>query len=228
MTVLTSSSRRTSSPWPLAAGAAVGCMAVALVGYLLWPTWHGRGDSDPDRLPITVGDALFDIPRHAVRMKVQQRSGAQERIDLAFQYPELTPPSAPAPVTAETVETTLVAANRIFVTIAAHHGEMAPTERARVIYPRYLDPFDQTVADGLIRNGFRADTPYQSEDLVGDAEGKFLARCTRDAITPGTCMSERRAGGADITFRFPRAWLSQWRDVASAIETLTHRLVKKS
>lgn len=232
MTVLTSSRtppRRTSSPWPLIAGAAAGCTAVALVGYLLWPTWHGTGDSDPDRLPMTVGDTLFDIPRHAVRVKVQQRSGAQERVDLTFQYPELTPPVAPAPVTAETVETAPVAADRIFVTIAAHHGEMAPTERARVIYPRYLDPFDQTVADGLIRNAFRADTPYQNEDLVGDAEGKFLARCTRDAtITPGTCMSERRAGGADITFRFPRAWLSQWRDIASAIDTLTHRLVKKS
>jgi hypothetical protein len=97
----------------------------------------------------------------------------------------------------------------------------------RIIYPRYLDPFDQSVSGGLIRNGFKSDSPYKDEDLVGDADGKFLARCTRDAATPGICTSERRIGGADFAFRFPREWLSQWRDVSNAIETLTARLVKK-
>ena len=207
--------------------ATLGGIALALAHHLLWPTWQGTGDSDADRLPVTVGEVLFDIPRHAVRVKVQQRTGAQERVDLAFQFPQLTPPAAPTHVTADTVETAQVAADRIFVTIATHHGEMAPADRVRTIYPRYLDPFDQTTTDGLIRTSFRADTPYQNEDLVGDAEGKFLARCTRDTTTPGTCMSERRIGGADIVFRFPRAWLVQWRDVAGAIETLMQRLVKR-
>jgi hypothetical protein len=169
---------------------------------------------------------LFDVPRQAVRVKVQQRSGAQERIDLAFAYPALTPPGAPMHVNAETADSAPVAIDRIFVTIVAHDGEMAPEERLRTIYPRYLDPFDQSSTDGLIRNGFRADSPYQNEDLVGDAQGKFIARCTRDAATPGTCMSERRIDGADLTFRFPRAWLAHWRDVAAAIETLAGRLVK--
>ena len=27
--------------------------------------------------------------------------------------------------------------------------------------------------------------------------------------------------GADLTFRFPRSWLAQWRDVANAMERLT-------
>ena len=170
---------------------------------------------------------LLDVPRLAIRVKVQQRSGAQERLDLAFAYPSLTPPATQAHVTTDTAETAPVAIDRIFVTVAAHEGEMAPYERMRTIYPRYLDPFDQNTTDGLIRNGFKAESPYQNEDLVGDADAKFLARCTRDATTPGTCMSEKRIGGADITFRFPREWLAQWRDVAGAIETLTTRLVKK-
>lgn len=232
MTVISPSSkaRRPVSfalSWPLVAAIAVGCAAVALISYLLWPTWHVSAGSDPDRLPITVGDVLLDVPREAIRVKVQQRTGAQERLDLAFHYPSLAPPAPAMHVTAENAEAAPVAIDRIFVTVQAHEGEMAPFERMRTIYPRYLDPFDQNTTDGLIRNGFKTDSPYQNEDLVGDPQGKFLARCTRDATTHGTCMSERRIGGADLTFRFPREWLAQWRDVASAIETLTSRLVKK-
>jgi hypothetical protein len=38
------------------------------------------------------------------------------------------------------------------------------------------------------------------------------------------CLAERRVGGADLTFRFPRSWLSQWRDTADAMEKLTAQL----
>lgn len=231
MTVTASSSkgrRAAAGPsWALVAALVIGSAALALISYLLWPTWRGSSGNDPERLPIVVGDVLLDVPRQAIRAKVQQRSGAQERLDLVFQYPSLTPPAPPAHVTADSAETASVATDRIFVTVAAHEGEMAPYDRMRTIYPRYLDPFDQTTSDGLIRNGFKPDSPYQGEDLIGDADGKFLARCTRDASTPGICTSERRIGGADLTFRFPREWIAQWRDVAAAIETLTGRLVKK-
>jgi hypothetical protein len=38
------------------------------------------------------------------------------------------------------------------------------------------------------------------------------------------CLSERRVDGADLTFRFPRSWLAQWRDVAKAMDYLTVQL----
>ena len=46
----------------------------------------------------------------------------------------------------------------------------------------------------------------------------------RDEITQGMCLSERRIDGVDLTFRFPRAWLSQWRDVADAMDRLVAQL----
>ena len=52
----------------------------------------------------------------------------------------------------------------------------------------------------------------------------LAARCTRDGATPGMCLSERRIDGADLTFRFPRSWLAQWRDVATAMDRLTVQL----
>jgi hypothetical protein len=71
---------------------------------------------------------------------------------------------------------------------------------------------------------FRSDTPYGSEDFYSATSPALTARCTRDGTTPGMCLSERRIDGADLTFRFPRSWLSQWRGVADAMEKLTAQL----
>jgi hypothetical protein len=70
---------------------------------------------------------------------------------------------------------------------------------------------------------FRDGTAYQGEDLVLDPSRleQFLLRCTRiTGLTPAMCLHERRIGGADITVRFPRDWLSDWRTVSDAIERL--------
>ncbi len=89
-----SRARHRARLWPLVLGAVAGVAALALVIYLLWPTWSGTSAEMADRFPITVGGTLFDVPRDAIRVSVQRRSGDQERVDLAFQYPSLTPPRA--------------------------------------------------------------------------------------------------------------------------------------
>ena len=71
---------------------------------------------------------------------------------------------------------------------------------------------------------FRDGTPYAGEDLFSASTPGLTARCTRDGPTPGMCLSERRIDGADLTFRFPRSWLAQWRDVADAMDRLTAQL----
>ena len=209
---------------PIVLGGIAAVCAVALVAYLLWPTWGTRGADAPDKLPVSVGGTLFNLPVTAIRMKIQRHSGPQERIDLDFVYPSLEPPSAPKHVTADTVEAAVQSIDRIFLSIAAHHDALAPEQRTATIYPRYFDQAAAAPVDGLTMRMFRADTPYGSEDFYSAASPALTARCTRDAATPGMCLSERRVGGADLTFRFPRSWLSQWRDVAEAMEKLTAQL----
>ena len=85
----------------------------------------------------------------------------------------------------------------------------------RTIYPRYLEQASTPGEDGLTLRAFRDGSPYGGEDLFLAPRHRFVARCTRDAATPGMCLSERRIDGADLTFRFPRDWLAQWRDVAA-------------
>lgn len=209
----------------MASGVIIATAACIAVGYLLWPTWRQAPVGEPDRVPVDVSGTLFIVPTRAFRIKVQKHSGPQERVDLAFVYPSLAPPDGPRRVSADTIEQeVLLPPDRLFVSIVAHGNALAPDMRARTIYPRYLEAPNAAPHDGLSSRPFRDGSPYNAEDLFFAQSPSLVARCSRDAATPGMCLSERREGNADLTFRFPRAWLAQWRDVASAIEKLTTQL----
>jgi hypothetical protein len=205
---------------PITVACGFAAAAVALVAYLLWPTWVPEGSSAPARLPVSVGATLFNVPTAAVRMKIQRHSGPQERVDLSFNFPSLEPPGAPKHLSGDAAGQPMQPIDRIFLSITAHHDVMAPETRVRTIYPRYLEQASMPGPDGLMMRAFRDGTPYSNEDLFLANLPNLTARCTRDAATPGMCLSERRLEGADLTFRFPRSWLARWREVASAMDRL--------
>jgi hypothetical protein len=158
---------------------------------------------------------------------MQRRAGPQERIDLAFAYPSLLPPEPQAHVTAGSVDDKPIAANRIFLSIAADGGVVTPQERARAIYPRYVEA-QADVQDGLTGRAFRDSSPYRGEDLFMADKPALITRCTRDAMTPGMCLTERRVDGAHLTFRFPRSLLSDWRNVVAAMDKIVERMQSKA
>jgi hypothetical protein len=196
--------------------------ALGFVVYAMWPSWPEADiASDAPSLPITVAGALFNVPPQAIRVAAQRHSGAQERVDLVYLWPSLAPPdpNAAAPNLAER--------DRLFVSIAVATS-LSPVERLKGIYPRYAAAEPTQGPAGLAIFAFRDGSPYQGEDLVFDAETpeKFLARCARTAnpLAPGTCMAERRIGNADVTARFPRDWLENWRDMEAGLEKLVGQL----
>jgi hypothetical protein len=212
---------------PVFLSVAIGAAAVSIISYLLWPTWTPVNDAgDPSQLPISVGATLFNVPTASVRMKVQRHSGPQERVDLGFTYPSLEAGEVVRHVSAETVEQAPQSIDMIFLSIAAHGETPAPEERARTIYPRYLEAGAPGTDDGLSTRPFRGDAPYAGEDLFVATAPQLVARCTRDGETPGMCLSERRLGGADLTFRFPRSWLTDWRGVTNAMNRIVTQIYK--
>ena len=209
---------------PILLAGAIAASAIALVAYLLWPTWEVDAARGPARLPVSIGSILFNVPTASIRMKIQHHSGPQERIDLSFTFPSLEPPEAPKRVSAANVDDAAQPIDRIFLSIEAHHDSLAPEIRARTIFPRYLEQASTVGEDGLTMRAFRDGSPYGGEDLFSATLPAMIARCSREAATPGMCLSERRVEGADLTFRFPRSWLAQWRDVAEAMDRLTQQL----
>jgi len=218
--------RKRHNPYlPILVSIVIGSAALASVVYLLQPTWspQQRG-SEPATLPITIGHTLFNVPMAAIRVKLQKRTGPQERVDLSFLYPSLQPPPPRPQVTAADAVEKPEPIDRIFVSLIAHHDTLSPKERTATIYPRYLESEATSVEGVLMMQSFREGTPYAGEDLFMADGAHFTARCSRDARTPGMCLSERRIGDADLHFRFPRAWLSQWQDVADAMDQLAGQL----
>ena len=222
------SRKRHNPTLPILASVAIGAAALASIVYLLQPAWTPQQPGgEPGTLPVTIGHTLFNVPTASIRVKLQKHTGPQERVDMSFLYPSLKPPSAQKQhVTAAEAESAskVDPIDRIFVSLVAHHGAVSPEERAKTIYPRYLESDASTIEDTLMEQAFRAGTPYASEDLFMADGGSFNARCSRDAQTPGMCLSERRVGDADLHFRFPRAWLKHWRDVADAMDKLADQL----
>jgi hypothetical protein len=199
--------------------------AVGYIGYVLWPRWPGPPVArDAPALPITIAGVAFNVPPAAMRVPVQRRPGAHERVDLSYLWPSLEPPDAAASAPAAAARTL----DRLFVTIAAAGGAMPPTERVRTIYPRYAVTEPVAGPSGLAVLAFRQGTPYQGDDLIYDAAepDRFLVRCSRNGAgpTPGTCLYERRIEAADLVVRFPRDWLNDWRLIAGSIEQLIRSL----
>jgi hypothetical protein len=205
---------------PIAVFLALAFLALGYVAHVLWPRWPDASLApDAPPLPIVVAGVTFNIPPTAIRVAVQRRAGAQERLDLVYLWPTLVPPEPEAkPTPAAPSPTT----DRVFVTIAASGGTLLPSARLATIYPRYVAAAPATGPDGLALAAFRDGSPYQGEDLAFDpsAPDRFLARCSRNTSTRGTCLAERRIADAEVTVRFPRDWISDWRNVAEGIDRL--------
>jgi hypothetical protein len=195
-------------------------LAVASIVYLLQPQWAEAPPLDPLPLPIVVADVVFNVPAAAIRVPMQRRAGPQERIDLAYQWPQLTPAATPAAGPTGPA----VPGPELFVTIERSQGLLPPGERLKSIYPRYFDEAPRADPIGLMIRPFGDGTPYQGEDVLYDqaAPERFMVRCSRaqNQFVWATCIDERTVGSAALTFRFPRAWLTDWRDVNAGIDRL--------
>jgi hypothetical protein len=221
---------------PLLAFAAAACFAVGLVVFLLWPRWPaGNLAPDAPTLPVTIAGVAFNLPPAAIRVPVQRRPGAHDRVDLAFLWPSLEPPDAHAKTTPTATDAPPQAMDRLFVTLSVASDRLTPAERVQAIYTRYVVQGATADSRGLLTLPFRDGSPYQGEDLIYEppanpVQDGFLVRCTRNGPgpTPGICLHERRIERADVVVRFPRDWLDDWKTVAQQIDRLTTRLRPRS
>src|SRR5262245_53406047 len=155
---------------PLIGMLTLAALAAGFIGYVLWPRWPGPPvPPGAPTLPITIAGTPFNVPPAAMRIPLQRRAGAHERVDLAFLWPSLEPPDsgasgarAPGAAPQQTVD-------RLFVTISAAGDTLTPAERIKTIYPRYAAADASIEANGLAVRSFRSGTPYQGEDLIYDS-----------------------------------------------------------
>jgi hypothetical protein len=222
---------------PLIGMLTLAAVAVGFIAYVLWPRWPGPTvPPDAPALPITIAGTPFNVPPAAMRIPLQRRAGAHERVDLAFLWPSLEPPDSGASGARASGTAPQQTVGHLFVTITAASDTLTPAERIKTIYPRYAAADAAIEPNGLAVKAFRSGTPYQGEDLIYDSiydsvtSAGFLVRCSRNGTgpTPGICLYNQRIDHADIVVRFPRDWLTDWRAIKSGIERLIEGLRPQS
>src|SRR5450759_3940267 len=120
---------------PLLLFAAVTLFAAVYVTYVLWPRWpEAPVTLDAPSLPIIVAGVYFNVEPAAIRMPVQRRPGTQERVDLAYLWPSLTPPD---PALRPTLGAPVDPNERLFVTIAAGGARCRPFTTLQPPHPPY-------------------------------------------------------------------------------------------
>jgi hypothetical protein len=228
---------RQRSGWliPLAVFAATAVLSSAVLIYYLAPTPSALIGNRPaptaktDRVDLSVGGVNFSIPSNYIRYRAARNGGAQSEVALFAVLPDFRGYSD--------ADTQLFASNTAdspIVYILLHDEELKLSEQDRFqrIYLGYIaDPHGRSGPFGLIQYTFRDDSGYRREDLFVGRFGTrmIVLRCVRmsDSVPSPSCLRETRlAHHAGLSYRFKRAQLSRWREIASGVDALVHSFMR--
>ena len=165
---------------------------------------------------VDVGGVALTVPRDLVRHDSQRRDGTQPRLEMAFSWPGLEGRGlSPGPGEAF--------GSLVFLTLAPRDDALEPARRMAQIYMRFLSTEIHAAVPGLAARRFVDGSGYDGEELVYDPvrPGVFFLRCARTGGTPHpSCLREIRIGPLDVTYRYSRQHLDDWRGIEAAVQSL--------
>lgn len=191
-------------------------------------------------LTVTIAGEPLAVPSDWIRFGSQRRSGAANRLDLGLTWPDLQPeprPGAEKPSPAP-AGATATPAQDIEKPVLVFAVEPRPTEldmagRLATVYARFILPDAIDAPEGLSGRKLAAGSGYEDEELYFEpgAVHPFVARCfPLERKGPiGTCLTDHNIGrGLNLSMRFPRRLLPDWRALGQAAETVSNRLLSKA
>ena len=178
---------------------------------------------------LTVGGAAFAIPANYIETPAARAGGALGAVTLAALFPSWRGYSD--------AEARAFAGNApdqpvIHLALRGNAGNLSTADRLARIYLPYVT--DQNGAGGpfeLTQYGFRPDSGYaRSELFVGHAAMPVLLLCEKDApdLPSPNCIAVERpiAQGLTLSYRFKRAYLARWREIAAGADALVRKFGK--
>jgi len=160
---------------------------------------------------IWLGDRQLTLPPQWVMGTA--RHGERERISLRVPLASLIPEELADPDAT------------VALVLTTSDASIAPSERVKMLYARFLSSEAAPAAGGLIRRQFKSGTPYEGETLfLSPPEGRaFAARCpTGHNVDSGlVCFAEIRHGGYDIQIQLAQRDLASWEKITASVKQLT-------
>ena len=219
---------------PLAFGFVILLLSGLFLGWYLRPGPRGGGAPTvrSNLVQLSVRGKAFAIPANYIETAAARGGGEQDSLSLVAIFPSFqgysdadarqfagnAPDSPVVRLALRGDPTTLDAGARL----------------KRIYLPYVVDPKGAEGPFELTQYTFRSDSGYQRNDLfVGTRDGKpVLLLCEKEGaqLTSPNCLAVDRpmAGNLSLSWRFKRAWLSHWREIAAGVDTLVKRFEVKA
>jgi hypothetical protein len=224
---------RQRSGWliPLAVFLVTFALSAVFLLYYLAPTPPSlfkeqvRFTSGTDSIELKVHGHRFGIPANYLKYRSDRQGGERKEIKMIAILPDMEGYSG--------WEDSAFRSNAVdspVVEMLIHDDSIQLSEASwleRIYLPYVVDPKGTPGPFGLTQFNFREDSGYRDEDLfVGESDkGPVVLQCVRfsQQVPSPSCHREMPiAHGVALSYRFKRAHLAQWREIAES----TERLVK--
>lgn len=230
---------RKRSGWliPLGVFVVTFALSAAILAYYLAPrpsTFAGEQPSSTpirDLVALKVHGLSLSVPANYIVYESARQGGERSDLAMAALMPDFRgyTYSESALFDGNAVDSEVV-----YMLLREEKLNFSEPDRLKRIYMNYVtDPHGTEGPFGLTQFVFRDDSGYRAEDLfVGTTDkGPVVMRCVRfsqDVASPSCLRDVQIAKGVALTYRFKRAHLSQWREIATGADALIHSFVAKA
>lgn len=214
---------------PLGFVLAILALSALLLGWYLRPSLRPAPapTGKSNIVQLRVRGVGFAIPANYIENSAARAGGEQDAIALAALFPSWRGWSEN--------EARLFAGNApdsavIRMALRGDPNNLDARARlARIYMPYIRDPKGTPAPFGLTRYSFAANSGYERSDLfAGETQtGLTLLLCERagsELPSPNCIAIDRRlTGSLSLSYRFKRAWLARWREIAAGVNGLIER-----
>jgi len=184
---------------------------------------HQSPTSRTDPVHVSIGGLSLDIPANFLLYASARRGGARNHIELFAKFPDF---HGYSDWESQTFNGNGPDSPIIYMLVREEPFTLDEEERLKRIYLNYVaDPEGKPGPFDLTEYMFRDDSGYRREDLfVGDVQGHpVVMRCGRfsqDVPSPSCLRDVRLSNAVVLSYRFKRAHLASWRDIAAGVSGL--------
>ena len=184
---------------------------------------HAAPTSRTDRVALSVGGVNFLVPADYIMYARARQGGPMKEVSLFTTYPDF---KGYSDWEASSFSGNAADSPVIFILLREEKFKISEQERLQRIYMDYVANASGMAGPfGLTQYVFRDDSGYHGEDLfVGQDVGKpVVLRCVRfspEVPSPSCLRDERLTGGVSLSYRFKRAQLGHWLEIARGIDSL--------
>ena len=214
---------------PLAVFIVTAILSALFLLYYLAPTpssfieEHQSPTSRTDTVRVSVGGLSLKIPANYLIYASARQGGPRRQVELFADYPDF---HGYSDWESQEFNGNSADSSIVYMLIRQEPFNLTEGERLRRIYLGYVaQASGKEAAFGLTKYVFRSDSGYRGEDLyVGRIDDReVVMRCVRlsqDVPSPSCLRDMQLSKGAALTYRFKRAHLADWQEIARGVTAL--------